>query len=106
MNACISSQNGFDPSTGLGSVLCTVYDLISLLLPIVMVLALLYFFWGLANYILSAGDDGKKEEGRNIMIWGSITLFVMVSIWGIIALIQDTFGTYGDGPVPTVTLPK
>lgn len=66
-------------------------DLINLATPIVVALALLFFFWGLANYILSAGDDKKKDEGKRIMIWGVLALFVMVSVWGIINVVRDTF---------------
>ena len=67
-------------------------NLINLATPIVVALALLYFFWGLAKYILAAGDkEGEKAEGRAIMIWGILALFVMVSVWGIINVIRDTF---------------
>lgn len=66
-------------------------DLINLATPIVVALALLYFFWGLAQYILNSSDDKKQKEGKNIMIWGIIALFVMVSVWGIINVVRDTF---------------
>ncbi len=66
-------------------------DLINLATPIVVALALLYFFWGLAKYILAAGEKDSKDEGRKIMIWGVIALFVMVSVWGIINVVRDTF---------------
>jgi len=66
-------------------------DLINIAGPIVVGLALLYFFWGLANYIFSSDDPEKKESGRNIMIWGVIALFVMVSVWGLVNVISSTF---------------
>jgi hypothetical protein len=66
--------------------------IIGLLTPIVVGLALLYFFWGLAKYILASGDENAKAEGKNIMIWGIIALFVMVSVWGIVRLIGTTVG--------------
>lgn len=73
------------------TILDEISRLIGLATPIVVALALLYFFWGLANYILNSGDDKKKDEGKRIMIWGIIALFVMVSVWGIVNVIQDTF---------------
>lgn len=73
------------------NVLGTVADLINLATPIVVALALLYFFWGLANYILNANNEEKKKEGRTIMIWGILALFIMVSVWGIINVVRDTF---------------
>lgn len=66
-------------------------DLINLATPIVVALALLYFFWGLASYILKAGDDDGRKKARETMIWGILALFIMVSVWGIINVIRDTF---------------
>lgn len=77
---------------------------IDALVPIVMVLALLYFFWGLAQYIMNAGDEAKAKEGKSIMIYGVIALFVMISIWGLVGFLQRTFGvTESISPaVPTI----
>jgi len=72
-------------------VLDTVARLIGFATPIVVALALLYFFWGLATYILNASDEEKKKDGKNIMIWGILALFIMVSVWGIINVVRDTF---------------
>ncbi|OHA89130.1 MAG: hypothetical protein A2653_02885 [Candidatus Zambryskibacteria bacterium RIFCSPHIGHO2_01_FULL_43_25] len=63
--------------------------IIEVLLPIVVALALLFFFWGLAKYILAAGDEEKKKEGKNIMIWGIVALFVMVAVWGLVEFIGE-----------------
>lgn len=91
---------------GLDNIIDTVGNLIGTITPIIVALALLYFFWGLAKYILSAGDEEKKTEGRNIMIWGIIALFVMVSVWGLVGVIADTFGieTGGTIPIPSVNI--
>jgi len=71
------------------------------LLPIVAGLALLYFFWGLAKFILRAGEEKGREEGKQIMMWGIIALFVMVSIWGIVGFISDDlFGVGNGGSMP------
>lgn len=72
-------------------ILEVVGDLINLATPIVVALALLYFFWGLATYILGAGNKDNKDKGREIMIWGIVALFIMVSVWGIINVVRDTF---------------
>jgi hypothetical protein len=81
--------------------------LINTLTPIVVALALLYFFWGLAQYILKADDPEAKEKGKHIMVRGIIALFVMVSIWGIIRVLQTTFGVEDNTSpldVPTVDI--
>ena len=78
--------------TQVNNILGTFNTLIGTATPIVVALALLGFFWGLAIYIFNAGDEKKKSEGRNIMIWGVLALFVMLSVFGIIGVLQSTFG--------------
>ena len=72
--------------------LTQIQGIISTLLPIVVALALLFFFWGLAKFILAAGDEAAKEEGKRIMIWGVVALFVMVSVWGLVYFLGNIVG--------------
>lgn len=79
-------------------------EIVNLLIPIAFAAALLFFFWGLAKYILAAGNEEAKEAGKNIMIWGVLALFVMASVWGLVAFIGDFLGVEqgGNAPVPGV----
>jgi len=65
----------------------------TILIPLVFTLALLFFFWGVAKYIWSEGQG--KEDGRKIMIWGVVALFVMTSVWGLVAFFQTEFNITG-----------
>ncbi len=58
--------------------------------PLVVALALLGFFWGLALYIFGAGDEAKRKKGLPMMVWGIVALFVMLSIFGIVNALQGT----------------
>ena len=75
------------------------YNLINnTLIPIAFSLCLLYFFWGVAQYIRAgAGSEKAAEEGRNRMVYGVIALFVVFSIWGIINLISSELSLPGTG---------
>jgi predicted PurR-regulated permease PerM len=75
----------------LTNILQQVKTLLDIVIPIVITLAVIYFLWGLAKFLTSAGDSEKHEEGRNIMIWGVIAIFVIVSFWGLVRVIQNTF---------------
>jgi uncharacterized protein YhhL (DUF1145 family) len=66
-------------------------DLFNLLIAVSIALALLFFVWGLALLILNAGDEEKRARGKKIMLWGVIALSVMISIWGIVEVLQITF---------------
>ena len=90
---------------GVEGIIADFGNIINAAIPVVLALAVLYFFWGLAQYVLNSANEDKKEEGRNIMIWGIIALFVMVSVWGLIRMLQTTFGVGGQTPIiPEVIL--
>ena len=61
-------------------------------------LAIVVFFWGLIKYLISL-DHENANEGLKIMFWGVIAIFVMVSIWGIIRLLQSTLSVSSTDPV-------
>jgi len=90
---------------GLEGILDTIGNLINLATPIVVALALLYFFWGLAKYILASGDAVDAAKGRDMMIWGIIALFVMVSVWGVVGLLGDTLSINQGGTIDIPEVP-
>ena len=63
-------------------------DLIDPLVGILMTLAILAFFYGLVLYIWNL--RGGKDEGKAIMVWGVVAIAVMVSVWGLVNLLQRT----------------
>ena len=69
-------------------------------------LALVLFFYGLAKYVLSSSSEDSKAGARKIMVAGLISLFIMVSIWGILQLFGNTFGIgqggTGGGLIPRI----
>jgi len=54
-------------------------------------LAVVYIVWNVVQYFIH-GESDKKEAGMNI-IWGIVCLFVIVSIWGIVNILTNTFKT-------------
>ena len=91
----------------LGEVVGTFGDLIGMAVPIAAALALLAFFWGLALYLFNFGEgkDEKQKQGRNLMIYGILAIFVMVSVFGIAQLLQRTFGVQNVQQIPAPTIP-
>ena len=87
----------------LSGLVTNVRSLINSILPVLLALAVLYFFWGLVTYIRAAGDPKKADEGKSIMIWGIVALFVMVSIFGILNWLITTTGLQNTPiTVPTI----
>jgi hypothetical protein len=63
------------------------------IIPLIIGAAVIVFLWGVLKYVLSGSEDpGKREEARGFMIWGIAALFVMVSVWGLVRILQTTTG--------------
>lgn len=59
---------------------------------LLMSLAVLYFVWGLYQFLSSkAGGQLDIETGKNHMIWGLIGLLIMISAVAIINIVLGTF---------------
>lgn len=61
-------------------------------LPLLTTLAVASFIWGIIQFFLNPYNEKKREDGKGYMIWGLVSLFVMVSIWGIVNIFSETFG--------------
>jgi len=69
-------------------------------------IAFVVFLWGIFKLFWPNGEN--KQPARDMMFWGVIGIFVMVSIWGLVAILQNTFqisGNYSVTPRPVV-IPK
>ena len=76
--------------------------------PLEMILfaaGLLLFVWGLVKFLWNIGEGGDQTEGKDHMLWGIIGMTIMISIWGIITLIDNTFnlGATSGGAATDVT---
>jgi len=49
------------------------------------------FFYGIVIFILNTEDDKKRAEGKEWMKWGIVALFVMLTLWGIVGILVNTF---------------
>jgi hypothetical protein len=68
-------------------------------IPVVFGLALVAFLWGVTKTILSFDSSPKAiAEARNFMIYGILGMFVMVSVWGLVYFVKNTF--FSGAPLP------
>lgn len=54
-------------------------------------LAAVYFLYGVYEFIANFESEEKRAAGRQHMLWGVIGLFIIISVFGIIHLIYQTF---------------
>ena len=60
------------------------------IIGLMFVVAVVVFIYGVVEFILGAYNEDRKTAGKKHMIWGIIGMFIMVSAYGIIALIDNT----------------
>ncbi len=62
---------------------------------IVFALGFLLFVYGLVEFLWALNDDGRgqrHEAGKQHMLWGIVGMLIMVSVYGILELLDNTFG--------------
>jgi len=68
------------------------YYIINPIITVLFVVATVWFMVGLIRYFLPQGNEGEREKGKQHMVWGLVGMFLMISVFGIMRLIVNTFG--------------
>ena len=71
------------------SIITRLMTIIGLALPFIISLAVLFFIISLVMFILKEGE--AKAAAKTQMIWGIVILFVMISVWGLVGILSDSF---------------
>ncbi len=65
--------------------------LVNAVVPMLVALAVVAFTYGVIKYFLNPDNEEKRKDGKSFMFWGIFTLFVMVSMWGLVRVFSNTF---------------
>ena len=90
---------------GISNLVTQAGQIVAKVIPIMFAIAIIYFFWGLIQFIRGAGDPKARAEGRGIMIYGVIAIAVMISIYGLVFWLQNTLGVGNQTSLPLPTVP-
>jgi uncharacterized membrane protein YidH (DUF202 family) len=72
------------------------------LIPFIIGIGFLVFVWGMFKYFIAGGaDEGKREEGKSLMIYATLGFVLIIVFWGIVNLFAESTGLEGD----TITNP-
>lgn len=66
--------------------------IINPLIIFLFALAMVYFLYGVARYLLSPDNEEIRKSSKTHMLWGVIGMFIMVSVFGIMSLLLNTVG--------------
>lgn len=59
---------------------------------LVFSVGLLVFVYGVVEFLHELSKGGDTKQGKSHMLWGILGMFIMVSVFGIIHLLNGTFG--------------
>jgi succinate dehydrogenase/fumarate reductase cytochrome b subunit len=83
-------------TTYLSSLITGAKTLLDQLVVFLIALAVVWFIWNVIRYTMSS-DEEKKSAAKSQMIWGIIAIAVIVSVWGLVAVLQSIFGVNTQG---------
>ncbi len=102
----IQSGTLYSTNNPLVNILKLLQLLATRLVPFLIGLAVLAFFWFLIEFIWKGRDDKDAQtKARSGMGWSILALFIMVSIWGIILFLGGVTGIKQGGNMTGFNLP-
>ncbi len=81
-----------------------VWKFVDALVPLLIGVAVLYFIYTLIKYLTKAGEERAKAAGQ--MVMGVIIIAVMVSVWGLVSIVQRTVGVDSGAPAQFPEIPQ
>ena len=86
--------------TGLLYLLCRLQNVLNATIPVLITLGVVYFVWGVVQYVIADGEEAKTK-GRDRIVFGIIGLAIIMSVWGLVTILTDTFITTPGSGAPT-----
>ena len=92
-------------SDNIANLIAQVNAIINTIIPFLVGIAVLIIIWGVFNYISGAGDEEKRAQAKQYIVWGVVGVFIMLSVWGLVNVLVNSFALR-KGPLDTEQLPK
>lgn len=59
-------------------------DALNIAVRLILAAAVVFFLWGVFQFVRAAGNEEAQTVGKNHIIYGIIGIAVMVSLWGLV----------------------
>lgn len=67
-------------------------------ISILITIAVIWIIVHVVRYLIAGGEEERKKGGMAIL-WGIVGLFVILSIWGLVNILTNTFDTQRNIPI-------
>jgi len=80
------------PKVSIGGIIYWLVDLMNSLVYLIIGISLVLFLYGILKLSFIDGQKPEaREQATKFMFWGIVSLFVMVSVWGLVNILKMTF---------------
>ena len=66
--------------------------IINPLIGLLFALAVVYFLYGVFEFLSNQANEEKKTTGKSHMLWGIVGITIMMGVWTILGIIVNTLG--------------
>lgn len=116
MKKIISALIPFLPSVAFAQAITDVNSLTykltnigNVFIEILIAFAVIWIIFNVVRFIVSGDNEEKRKAYQGAILWGIVGLFVILSIWGLVRILTNTFRTDTNAPVnqyPQVQYPR
>lgn len=64
--------------------------IINPLIKLLFALAVVYFLYGVLEFMMNQDNEEKKTAGKRHMLWGIIGITIMMGVWTILSILVNT----------------
>lgn len=87
------NANASGPLTTVSALLARIENILNIIIPFLVGLAVFLIIYGLLRYVLYAADEEKRKEGKDFILWGIFGVFLMLSVWGLVNILVNSLPT-------------
>jgi hypothetical protein len=88
----IVSAQALTPITNVNNLSSRIIGIGNIVAYLLVSLAVLYIIWNVVQYMIKPNGEERSAAAANIG-WGIFGLFIIVSIWGLVNILTNTFKT-------------
>jgi hypothetical protein len=94
----IPSADIAKPNGTIAGIIVWFITLLNYIVVLLITGAIMFFLYGVFVLMFVGGtNEESRSKGRKFMFWGIVSLFVMVSVWGLVNILKTSF--FGTGPL-------
>src|SRR3989344_9385463 len=85
--------------TDVNSIATKATNIGNLVIGLAISIAVLWIIINVVRYLIATNDPAKRKEGGMGILFGVVGLFVILSIWGLVAILRNSFRTQDNVPI-------